>query len=173
MISHPTGPSWGCWKGVVAYGLSSGVKQTQERPGSLLYYAGLFGLVDTIKFLQTQRDFDLSDLSGKYGMRGNLSTVRFLIHTGADVNIQGGEYDRAIFAAINSGDGHFEIAELFLDKGADLAVVDQGGNTPLMDAIRCGHIEVAKTPVGQRLKSIYFKSRGSFAFKPCVLLGSH
>ena len=46
----------------------SDIEQGKKRPGTLLYYAALFGLVDTVKFLQDQRDFNLNELGGKYGI---------------------------------------------------------------------------------------------------------
>ena len=125
--------------------------QAGETPGTSLHYAALFGLDDTIQSLQSQKDFDPNVLGGIFGTalqaackQGNLSTAKFLIDSGADINMQGGEYVRAIFAAIASEDGHFEMVKILLDKGADMAVVNQDGDTPLINAVYYGHIEVAR-----------------------------
>ncbi|KAF2998684.1 hypothetical protein E8E14_002898 [Neopestalotiopsis sp. 37M] len=60
-----------------------------ESPGAALYYASLLGL--------------------RY-------STQALIDNGADINIQFGQYDHALLAAINRG--HHEIVQLLVDKGA-------------------------------------------------------
>ena len=70
--------------------------------------------------------------------------VKFLIDSGADVDIQSGEYTVCALSRA-AYKGHLEILKLLLDRGADVAVVDKDGETPLMNAIYAGHTEVART----------------------------
>ena len=101
---------------------------------------------------RSQKNFDPNILGGTYGTalkaacaQGNLSTVAYLICSGADVNIQAGEYGSAIFAAIASGDGHLEMVKLLLDRGADiLAAADNKGVASLSLAAYRGHLEMVK-----------------------------
>ncbi|MCJ1346752.1 hypothetical protein MMC31_004970 [Peltigera leucophlebia] len=129
----------------------SDIEEGKKRPGTLLYYAALFGLVDTVKFLQDQKDFNLNEVGGKYGTalqaacaHGHLSIVRCLVDYGADIDIQGGEYTGCALSRA-AYKGHLEILNLLLDRGADTAIVDEHGDTPLMNAIYDGYIEVART----------------------------
>ena len=129
----------------------SDIKQVENKPGTLIYYAALFGLVDIMKFLQTQKDFNPNEFGGKHVTAlqaacewGNTSTVGFLIDSGADVNLQGGEYKGLAPLIRAAYRGHLEIVKLLLDGGADTAVVDEDVETPLMKAVYNGHIEVAR-----------------------------
>ena len=127
------------------------ITQVENKPGTLIYYAALFGLVDTIKFLQDQKEFNPNELGGKHVTalqaaceQGNLLTVGFLIDSGADINLQGVDYKGSAPLNRAAYRGHLEIVKLLLDRGADTAVFDEDGDTPLMNAIYDGHIEVAR-----------------------------
>ena len=61
---------------------------------------------------------------------------------GTDVNVKGGFADGTPlhYAAAN---GHKEIAELLIEKGADLNAKDEDGGTPLDVAISFNRTEIA------------------------------
>jgi ankyrin repeat protein len=43
-----------------------------------------------------------------------------------------------------SNNGHVDVVKLLLEKGADMAVANQGGWTPLNSASNNGHVDVVK-----------------------------
>ena len=49
---------------------------------------------------------------------GLIQLVKLLIKKGADVNVQGGTYGNALYAALSGG--HESIAQLLIEKGADV-----------------------------------------------------
>jgi ankyrin repeat protein len=75
-------------------------------------------------------------------LRGYRGIVQLLLNKGADVNLQGGNYDTALQAA--SAKGHYEIVQLLLNKGAEVNL--QGGyyDTALQAASAKGHYEIVQ-----------------------------
>ena len=73
---------------------------------------------------------------------GNIEAVKWHLAAGTDVNVKGGFADGTPlhYAAAN---GHKEIAELLIEKGADLNAKDEDGGTPLDYAIEFKHTQTA------------------------------
>ena len=73
---------------------------------------------------------------------GNIEAVKQHLAAGTDVNVKGGFADGTPlhYAAAN---GHKEIAELLIEKGADLNAKDEDGGTPLDVAIQFKELEIA------------------------------
>jgi len=71
---------------------------------------------------------------------GNIEAVKQHLDDGADVNAEGGLGTPLHFAA---DEGHKEIAELLIAKGADVNVKTEDGLTPLDRAIKYQRTETA------------------------------
>lgn len=67
--------------------------------------------------------------------RGDTDKVKALLSQGLDVNKKGHEYGKtALMYAVEAG--YCEIAQMLLDKGADVNIVDNNGQTALMLGVR-------------------------------------
>ena len=74
---------------------------------------------------------------------GNIEAVKQHVAAGTDINAHGGKYDgTALHEAARSG--RKEIAELLIDKGAEVNAQGQYMGTPLHYAIGEGHKEIAE-----------------------------
>ena len=85
-------------------------------------------------------ELDVPILAAAYN--GNIEAVKQHLAAGTDVNVKGGFADGTPlhYAAAN---GHKEIAELLIEKGADVKAKDEGGKTPLDVAIQLKRTELA------------------------------
>ena len=85
-------------------------------------------------------ELDVPILAAAYN--GNIEAVKQHLAAGTDVNVKGGFADGTPlhYAAAN---GHKEIAELLIEKGADVKAKDEGGKTPLDVAIQFKELEIA------------------------------
>ena len=85
-------------------------------------------------------ELDVPILAAAYN--GNIEAVKQHLAAGTDVNVKGGFADGTPlhYAAAN---GHKEIAELLIEKGADVKAKDEGGKTPLDVAIQFKEFETA------------------------------
>ena len=81
----------------------------------------------------TARVLDVPILAAAYN--GNIATVKQHLAAGTDVDVKGGFADGTSlhYATAN---GHKEIAELLITKGADVNAKDEDGGTPLDVAIK-------------------------------------
>ena len=86
----------------------------------------------------TTKVLDVPILAAAYN--GNIEAVKQHLAAGTDVNVKGGFADGTPlhYAAAN---GHKEIAELLIEKGADLNAKDEDGGTPLDVAIQFKELE--------------------------------
>ena len=77
---------------------------------------------------------------------GNLEQVNLAISDWGDVDAKGGKLMATPlhYATVH---GHTTIVERLLDKGADVALTDGNGETPLHDAATFGRIEVGQLPL--------------------------
>lgn len=83
--------------------------------------------------------------------RGHVDYVRRVVQTGIDVNHVNDLGWTALLEAVILGDGgadHVEIVRILLDAGADRAIADREGVTPLQHAERLGHEEIARVLAG-------------------------
>ena len=148
----PHGSHWINWRSryeKLANEVSQQPETSQGNHGGLLYYAALFGLVDTLKFLRDQKLEDWNSVGGQHGTAlqaasaaGHLSAVSFLIDCGANVDAQCGLHGCAVNAAADSGNG--QITQVLVNAGASLSIGDEAGRMPLYLAARKGHVEVVK-----------------------------
>ena len=148
----PHGSHWINWRNryeELANEVSQQPETSQGNHGGLLYYAALFGLVDTLKFLRDQKLEDWNSVGGQHGTAlqaasaaGHLSAVSFLIDCGANVDAQCGLHGCAVNAAADSGNG--QITQVLVNAGASLSIGDEAGRMPLYLAARKGHVEVVK-----------------------------
>ena len=83
---------------------------------------------------------DVPILAAAY--HGNIEAVKQHFAAGTDVDVKGGFADGTPlhYAAAN---GHKEIAELLITKGADVNAKDEDGGTPLDVAIQFKELETA------------------------------
>ena len=84
-------------------------------------------------------ELDVPILAAAYN--GNIEAVKQHLAAGTDVNVKGGFADGTPlhYAAAN---GHKEIVELLIEKGADVKAKDEGGKTPLDVAIQFKELEI-------------------------------
>jgi len=77
--------------------------------------------------------------------QGRPETVQVLLRAGADPDLQDGTGETALHRAIGryANADHARCVELLLAAGADPNIADRGGFTPLMEAARGGHAEIA------------------------------
>ena len=148
----PHGSHWINWRDryeKLVYQVSQQPESSQINHGGLLYYAALFGLVDTLKFLQDQKVDDWDSVGGQHGTAlqaasaaGHLSAISFLIDHGADIDAHCGLHGCAINAAADSG--NIKVILVLVNAGASLSIGDEAGRMPLYLAAMKGHIEVVK-----------------------------
>ncbi|HZV53798.1 MAG TPA: ankyrin repeat domain-containing protein [Rhodocyclaceae bacterium] len=119
---------------------------TSDRSGTtLLMFAAVNGNDELVEFLLRSRANILKQ--NKYGdtavglaaLVGNLPIVRRLVEAGADVATQG--WNALHYAAFN---GHVEVVQFLVSKGAALDMPAPNRQTALMFAARNGHLEVVK-----------------------------
>ena len=109
---------------------------------SPLFYASLWGIVETMNFLITERAEDVNHVGGLYGSplkaaaaHGFEEAVKLLLEKGADVDLNSGQFGTAIQTA--AARGQIKIAKLLLESKPDVNL--RGGwwdETPLLAAAR-------------------------------------
>ena len=86
--------------------------------------------------------------------KGKVEHVKMLLKCGADVNAA--DYDLRTCAHLAASEGNMYIIEVLVAcESINLSVVDRFGSTPLSDALRGGHLEVARFLVTQGGKVVY------------------
>ncbi|EED90829.1 ankyrin domain-containing protein, partial [Thalassiosira pseudonana CCMP1335] len=74
---------------------------------------------------------------------GNLSKVQsYVVHTFSDVNFR--DYDRRTALHVASSEGRLDVVKYLVSKGAKVNRSDRWGGSPLDDAHRHRHTEVAR-----------------------------
>ncbi len=117
-------------------------------------YAGAEGRNDILRLILATGKAKLDD-TNRYGgnalipaaHHGHPDTVRILIDAGLDVDHVNNLGWTALLEAVILGDGgptYQEIVGILLDGGADAAIADRDGVTPLEHARRMGHNAIAK-----------------------------
>lgn len=74
--------------------------------------------------------------------RGDAEKLRAAIADGADIEDRGGSYWTALYRAVDANEK--ECVAILLENKADPNVKSSQGHTPLMEAARDGHFEIAK-----------------------------
>lgn len=105
--------------------------------------------------------------------RGHLDIVRTLLET-YHVNIESKQHKTSLMYAIENG--HKNVAELLLEKGADPDTTDMYGYTPLMHASEKGNVDLVellvkdRESIGKKGAKIYIKNKkGLNAFEIAVI----
>jgi len=112
-----------------------------------IQYAAGNGRNRMIEFLLSE-GVDVNDGKGKLtalhnaAWYGKISTARFLIEKGADVNSLNANKSTPLHLA--SGMGHDKIAEILIDRGANINAVNKDGSTPIHYAAEKGMIKVVR-----------------------------
>ncbi|KAJ7788289.1 ankyrin repeat-containing domain protein, partial [Mycena olivaceomarginata] len=75
-------------------------------------------------------------------LRGHTDVAKFLIETGADVNVT--DKDGVTPLHYTSLQGHTDVAKFLIDKGADVNATNKDRATPLHYASLRGHTDVSK-----------------------------
>jgi ankyrin repeat protein len=81
---------------------------------------------------------------------GNVTRMRLLIASGADVNPPTGGMVRPLYSA--SSAGQLNAVELLLDKGADINGSEKFGNTALTIAAHSGQLDVVRLLISRGAK---------------------
>jgi ankyrin repeat protein len=95
-------------------------------------------------FIQQRAKINARNMHGDSALRlaayqGQLSLVKRLVEAGAQLEMEG--WTPLIYATFN---GHAEVVEYLLSKGADINAVSESGMTALMAAARGGYADLAK-----------------------------
>jgi ankyrin repeat protein len=142
---EPGNPNWNAWR--ERFESTQDNRKQESNPGGPLYYAALFGLVDTIKWLREERNEDPNAIGGLYGTalqaacaKGHRSAVKQLCNSGVNINIEGGRHGTAINAAAYCR--HQSIVQDLANLEADIEIADIHGWTPLRSATHNGHLEM-------------------------------
>lgn len=152
---YPGNPNWDSWR--MHFEQYSPMPRAEyisqdyanEQPGTPLYYASLFGLVETMYFLLNEASVDLDTIGGPYGtalqaacVQGHMSAVRFLIDHGANPAVVAGEFGSALHAAAHNN--RESVAQFLIDNGTNIELRDSRGVTPLYHASLWGHSKIVK-----------------------------
>ncbi|KJK86072.1 hypothetical protein H633G_10085 [Metarhizium anisopliae BRIP 53284] len=76
--------------------------------------------------------------------RGHAEVVRILLDSGADINVQGGEYGYGNALQVASLEGHATVVQVLLDEGADINAQGELDSNALQAASYGGHVEIVQ-----------------------------
>jgi ankyrin repeat protein len=143
-----------CWKKWRAWFVESSAKTKSQfvqkftPGGSPLYYAGLLGLVSTVRYLIHKGDEDINEkfeggitTLAATCLEGNLRISEILIEAGAVPNSDKTSWTPLTTAAQS---GNTEIVSLLLKHGASIQGSSDNKWSPLHEASNHGHTAVAK-----------------------------
>jgi ankyrin repeat protein len=134
-------------------GRGADVNAKDEKHDSAFLVASARGRTEVVKLaLAAGADLKSTNRYGGTGLipachYGHLETVRLLLSTPIDVNHVNNLGWTALLEAVILGDGgpvHTEIVRLLLAHGADAAIADREGVTPVEHARRRGYREMAR-----------------------------
>jgi hypothetical protein len=124
-----------------------------DRLDNPFLYAGAEGLLEILRIVAPRADTRIVNRYGGIAIipaaeRGHVEVMRFLLeHTDSNVNHVNNLGWTALLEAVILADGgprHQEIVRLLLEHGADPAIADHDGVTPLAHARRMGFKEIEK-----------------------------
>ena len=145
-------PNFVTWRS--RFELAALVEPESTNPGpsvnpSAMYYASLFGLIPVMDFLHSNEDEDIDSVGGLLGtalqatcLQGNDIAFDQLMAWGADITIQGGQFNTAINAA--AFNGRYRMVKRLLDRDLQTDLL----KTQIWEAMRTtareGHVEVIR-----------------------------
>ncbi|WP_333694464.1 ankyrin repeat domain-containing protein [Flavobacterium sp.] len=101
--------------------------------------------------------------------RGNLDMVKFLLDSGAQVNV-GTSMGSALMAATVKG--HYEVVALLLEREANPDLTDSEGTTALMYAVQFRNVALTKLLLLNKASKTLLDSKGKSAFEYAVFTGN-
>ena len=126
---------------------------------SPLFYASLWGIVETMQFLMDERSEDVNHVGGLYGSplkaasaHGHGEAVNLLLARGAEVDLNGGQFGTALQTA--AAQGKLKVVEILIDHSSDINL--KGGwwsETPLLAASQSASRKSAEAIVEQLLNA--------------------
>ncbi|OJJ08898.1 hypothetical protein ASPVEDRAFT_204785 [Aspergillus versicolor CBS 583.65] len=113
--------------------------QSQNLPGTRMYYAALFGLERVVRYLYSTGVAYANEAGGYFGNpvqaaagNGHLDVLKFLLEIGADIHWHG-RYGSALHAAAAYNQDQ-AVIEL-LQHGSSISATDDAGRTSLLTAV--------------------------------------
>jgi ankyrin repeat protein len=117
------------------------------------------GTEANLTFQLPESNGDIQTPASLAALLGHVDCLRLLLDCGADVNVQGGPFQRtALIEAATTGQE--EAVRLLLARGANLQAEDWGGDTALDWALRRG-----QTPIVRRLRAAGAREPSKVAFR--------
>lgn len=148
---HPRNPNWTHWQLIYeadTQTLNEPVEPLSNLAWSPLYYAAMFGFLETLRKLHKE-GLDVNASGGRYGnplqaavVGGNYQTVQALLDFGAVVNLEGGLFGSSLLAS--AAMGHAHITELLIDAGSNISYRNKHGATSILLASERGHTDTVK-----------------------------
>jgi len=101
--------------------------------------------------------------------RGNLDMVKFLIESGAQVNVETSMGTALMAATVK---GHYAIVAFLLEEEANPDLTDSEGTTALMYAVQFRNVALTKLLLLHKASKTVLDSKGKSAFEYAVFTGN-
>eukprot|EP00736_Rhodelphis_marinus_P010665 Rmarinus@m.2341 len=102
------------------------------------------GLAQIIKQAKQNKLVERATSMCNAATKGDIGMLENLLSSSTERDVNVGDYDERYPLHLAASEGLVETVKWLLNNGADTDVRDIFGNTPLVDAVRGGHSEVAK-----------------------------
>ncbi|KAJ3484982.1 hypothetical protein NLG97_g6919 [Lecanicillium saksenae] len=142
---------WKSWQDWFDLQVAAGDEAFEAADEEPLYYAVLFNLIETVKYLLDSGVCDVNRKTRRFGdtllqaacSRGHLEMAMVLLDAGADVLMPGLDGETALYDAARIG--HNKLLEVLLDRGSEIDSVTSYGCTPLHSASIHGNVDAVRT----------------------------